>query len=214
MGRFDLDGLIRRLGGASAPDPDRFRAMLAARRQINTAAFDPDTGIIRANGRAAPLALEDGYEAMSLNRQGIADGTSNGRTAAYPVGDNSVRRHEIFHGLVDQAYRNPSPDLPVSIRALAGARRLAGERGAAAGLADIAEEVAAFLAGRQFGPNLHTAASLSPTMRSYGDLYRAQYGLPHAIPAYALSVATHPATLGAAAATGGMGIAAAMTGEE
>lgn len=32
MGRFDVDGLIRRLGGAQ--DPERFRAMLAARRAM------------------------------------------------------------------------------------------------------------------------------------------------------------------------------------
>jgi hypothetical protein len=176
----------------------------AARRMINTAAFDPNTRTVVGRGPVEPWATEDGYEALRGYEDGLWKGVYNGRTAAYPAGDRGIRRHELFHGLVDKAADNPSLNVSPTVNALAAARRMLGDSGPLAGARDIAEELAAHAVGGQYPKTLSQLGNISPYLASYARLYHRQSGLGNALPVYAASVATHPATVAGGLVGGGM----------
>lgn len=176
----------------------------AARRLINTAAFDPSARTVVARGPVEPWAMEDGYEALRGYEDGLWQGVYNGRTAAYPSGDRSIRRHELFHGLVDKAADNPSLDVSPTVNALAAARRMLGDSGPLAGARDITEELVAHVVGGQYPKTLSQLANVSPALANYARLYHMQSGLGTALPVYAAAVATHPATVAGGLVGGGM----------
>jgi hypothetical protein len=178
--------------------------LMAARRLINTAAFDPVSKTVVGRGPVQPWATEDGYEALRGYEDGLWQGVWNGRTAAYPSGERGLRRHEIFHGLVDKATEDPSLNISPTVNALAAARRLVGDTGVLAGARDITEELVAHAVGGQAPRTLAALGNISPTLGNYARLYHHQSGLGAALPVYALSVATHPATVGATATGGGL----------
>jgi hypothetical protein len=176
----------------------------AARRLINTAAFDPNTRTVVGRGPIQPLATEDGYEALRGYEDGLWQGVYNGRTAAYPAGDRAIRRHELFHGLVDKAADDPSLNVSPTVNALASARRMLGDSGPLAGARDITEELFAHAVGGQYPKTLSQLLKVSPYIADYARLYHSQSGLGNALPLYAASVATHPATVAGGLVGGGM----------
>jgi hypothetical protein len=178
--------------------------VLKGRRLINTAEFDPVSRTVVARGRAQPLAAEDGYEALRGYEDGLYDAVWNGRTAAYPAGERGLRRHEIFHGLVDKATQDPELNVSPTVNALAAARRMVGDRGPLAGARDITEEIIAHVVGGQTPKSLAAIGGISPTLNTYAKIYHQQRGLGSALPVYAMSYATHPSTLSAGAVGGGL----------
>jgi hypothetical protein len=175
-----------------------------ARRLINTAEFDPVAKTVKGRGPNVFEAHVDGWDGLQGYDDGRWHGMWNGRTAAYPVGERGLRRHEIFHGLVDKAVEDPSLNISPTVNALARVRRHLGEEGPLGGAALLAEELAAHAVGGQGPRSLSGLLNVSPRLWDYASQYHKERGLGTAFPAYAAAIATHPAAAAGAVTSGGM----------
>ena len=208
MGKFDIDGMLRRIGLASQPDPQRMRAMLAARRQFEVKPVSMDAV---ESGDVAPRVFDQFVSADSPGVQGFyvpRDIRAMRRygvtqpTAFYVAGNRGVRRHEVMHGILDAA--RGSPELQAAVPWWARNAPFGG----------FTDELLARLASKQSGEFLDWPLG---RYAPQGSFDRLAYGAAGPVQVIGRAVRDNPelssAALGALA-TGGVLTAAAMGGEE
>lgn len=204
-----------------APPPS-YAAVRRMRESVPTAEFDRVTGEVVGRGRRYKRygigeSAREAEEAAKFGREvmGMPDTLGAHRYisgAAYPKGDPSTRRHELFHGMVSQEYFQPGymrgvrPQEIPSVAAIAAARELAGDNKFLQGAAMLAEEVAAASVGARRPMSLREVRDIAGT---YADVWKDRgkmYAAPARMTQYGLLPLADPQSATATALLGGVSV--------
>ncbi len=195
-----MDDLIRLL----RPQSGSYEGMRSSRGLVRTAEFDPDSLDVVGRGyrqRLSPEKPEIAAEAKEVGEEALKRylaeeiyGVYKRGTAAYPKGRRGTRRHELFHGMAENARIFPQFRQSPALDRLGALERLAGTDN---GLSRILEEFGAQSAGK--GRRLGAAEAMM-IAADYAPSYHRSGGLLHAAPAYAIGYG--PAALAGGAAAG------------
>lgn len=207
MGKWD--DLIRLAGGSVGHDPQRFRALMAARRRFDAKPVSLDD--VEA-GKISPKSFLEFSAPENEGLRGVYVGRDLGQmrkwgvtqpTALYAAGNRGARRHEVMHGINDMVSADPALSAAVPWWA----------RGAQG--SEFADELLARLASGQRGQFLDWPMHRYAT---HGRMDRVAYGVARPVQSVGRAARDNPEALAlaalAAGAAVGVPLALSMSDEE